>query len=398
MTATERFLTTIDHEEPDRVPMHLMGVPPYSRTFQEWLAREEELMDEWTEDDYNVLITPLGDFTLRYFLGSELETWGVGIATGFAPLALDDDGRPVDDLSVAAELLKRPEGRQVDYFGRVNGWRYLEGGHRYAWYVDGFLKTKQDVLDWYEEHGWPHEKPVNKLDVEALVETRRRFGDRACFVPQIGNCQLYESSWPVMGQSRWALYSRKDPEFVKRVIESRKLAQLKILDEIARLKPHVDVVFGGDDMGQKGRPMFSPAWFEKFLAEPFAEIFEKVHEELGAKVFIHSCGNMVELLPQLVECGLDGWQSLEPASEIDFPALKRKFGDHLFFVGALDSSREACFGNSNSIRKHVAKQLRTLGPGGGYVAGPAHDYLNVPLENALALRDAVLELGRYPLS
>jgi uroporphyrinogen decarboxylase len=151
---------------------------------------------------------------------------------------------------------------------------------------------------------------VQSLDVDAIRQFDTEFGDRMFLIPQIGYMQLYESCWPVMGQTRWAYYSQKDPDFIHQLIESRKQAQIQILDEIARLKPHI--VFGGDDLGQKGRSLVSPAWFDKFLAQPYTELFTKLHEELGAKIVNHSCGNITELLPQLVSCGLDGWQSLEP--------------------------------------------------------------------------------------
>jgi uroporphyrinogen decarboxylase len=136
---------------------------------------------------------------------------------------------------------------------------------------------------------------------------------------------------------------------------------------------------------------------EKFFGPARQEFISKIHDELGAKLIMHSCGNVTELLPQLADWGLDGWQSLEPASEIDHAAVKAQFGDRMSFWGAIDSSRELCFGNAESIRRHVQKQIAALGRGGGYVTGPAHDFLNVPVDNAIAMRDAIWELGKYPL-
>jgi uroporphyrinogen decarboxylase len=125
------------------------------------------------------------------------------------------------------------------------------------------------------------------------------------------------------------------------------------------------------------------------LTQPYREIFTKIHEELGAKIFNQSCGNITELLPNLIACGLDGWQSLEPTSEIDFEALKKHFGNQLFFVGGIDSSRELTFGTPESVTRHMQRQIRVLGVNGGYMPGSAHDLLNVSLDNALAMRDAV---------
>jgi len=159
-----------------------------------------------------------------------------------------------------------------------------------------------------------------------------------------------------------------------------------MLDEIAKYKP--EVVFGGDDMGQKGRPLLSPEMYRKFFKEPYREIFQKVHD-MGAKIFNHSCGNIVELLPDMIDAGLDGWQSLEPAALVDHDFIKKKYGEKLFFVGGIDS-REISFGSKESLEKHVESQIRLMGKKGGYIPGPTHDFLTeTPLENCLIMRDAI---------
>jgi uroporphyrinogen-III decarboxylase len=76
--------------------------------------------------------------------------------------------------------------------------------------------------------------------------------------------------------------------------------------------------------------------------------------------------------------------------------LKNRFGDQLFFIGGIDSSREITFGNPESIAQHVQSQIHLLGENYGYIPGPAHDLLDVPLDNALAMRDAIHEFGRIP--
>lgn len=404
MSPAERVRAILDFEEPDRLPMFLMAIPEYSQTIQE-LKERADMWADWTTDPSHIIKGDLpflaqkpDRFTVRVFFGDEIQNYPVNLKlpAHFSPLVLDKQGVPIEDPDAKARIWTQPEGRFVDELGQVQGWRVLPGGFRYIWYIDGYLKTKQAVLEWYEEYGWPHEWGVSPVTVEKYAHFQAQYADQLFLVPQIGRMQLYESCWPIMGQARWAYFSRKDPAFIQLLIDSRKDAQLQILDEIKRLKP--SLVMGGDDLGQKGRPLVSPAWFTKFLASPYKEICAKVHEDLGAKIFNHSCGNIVELLPAVIEAGWDGWQSLEPAAEIDYFTIKRKYGDHFLFVGALDSSRELCFGTPTSIDSHVKQQIRVLGQGGGYIPGPAHDYLNVPLVNALALRDAVHKWGMYPLS
>jgi uroporphyrinogen decarboxylase len=155
------------------------------------------------------------------------------------------------------------------------------------------------------------------------------------------------------------------------------------------------VVGLADDMGQKDRPLLSPKAFEEFIAPAYKELIDMAHKR-GAFFWLHSCGNITELLPTLVKCGLDVWQTLEPASGVDLAGVKERFGDKMTFAGAIDYSRTVPFGNPAEIDAHVRKVLKAGMPGGGYIAGPSHDIMDVPLASVIQARDLVKKLGVYP--
>jgi hypothetical protein len=411
MTAVERFKTVINNQEPDRLPIYLMGVPPYSDACIEIMANNEAILEKWTENDENILITPMGDYTLRYNLGAEVETFGIGIQIDFVSKYVDKDGKIIGNVNAGKKIemlnkLKENqrndpkfglgiEYRTVGYEGRISGTTILPNGREYSWYIDGFLKKEEDIIKWFDTYGWESEKKVYKANVEAYNECQSKFGNKLCMVPQIGGVQLFESLWPMMGLERFAYYCRKSPELIFKLVESRKQAQLNILDEIKKFKPIA--VFGGDDMGQKGRSMISPEVFRKFFKPAYKEVNDKIHE-MGAIAYNHSCGNITDILPDYIESGLDGWQSLEPDSLIDHAALKKKYGDKFLFVGGLNQSYMTEPGvGPKQVEQHVKEQIKKMGKGGGYITGPAHDYLNMSLQNALALRDSVYKWGKYPL-
>jgi Uroporphyrinogen decarboxylase (URO-D) len=395
MNASERFLTVINHEEPDRVPHYVMGIHAYSRCYKEFWAKEDEIFEgEWGDNEENILLTPLGDYSMKYYFGGDVEMTGIGMKSNFSSLYLDKNEVLHDSLN-ATEDCNLKEGRTVSYSGTISGYRILDGGEKYSWYLDGYLKKKEDCIAWYDKNGWMAEKDVSKADVQSYNDCHAEYGDRVYYIPQIAGTQLYESTWVIMGQARWGYYCRKDPDYIHRLVKDRKDIQLKILDEIKKFKPKA--VFSGDDMGQKGRPMMSPAMYKKFFKEPYREIFDKIHD-MGAIAFNHSCGNVVELLPDMVDAGLDGWQSLEPASLIDHEFVKKKYGDTFLLVGGMDS-REISFGSPESLKKHVKEQIQKMGKGGGYIAGPTHGYLTeTPLENCIIMRDAIIKEGTYPLN
>lgn len=394
MDATERFEAIIYRSElPDRIPIHMMGIPEYSTTMIEFIEREDEIMedDPFFQEERNMMFTPLGDKTLAYFFGAEDTIYSAGYSKTLE-FILDKDGKIIDDVQKAAEFKAKTEGEYVNYMGRRNGWQELENGHRYTWYVDGYLKTKKKIEIWFDKHKWPHELPVQAVNRKAVADFQSNWSDRMYLNGGISHSGLFEQTWFMMGFDSFAKMSFKERDFLHKIIDSVLLADL---NGIEALKPlHLSTVYISDDLGQKGRPLISPRIFKKYFYEPYSEAFAAIHD-IGAKAFLHSCGNIVELLPMLVDAGLDGWQSMEIPAEIDHKLVKQKFGDDLILIGGIDSSRELTFGNKQSIEAHVKEQFEKMGKDGGYIAGPAHDYLKVPLENAIAMRDAIYKLGKY---
>ncbi len=374
MNATERYETILNGGVPDRIPIHMMGIPEYSTTHIQFLAKEDDLVehDPFFQDERNMLFTPLGDKTREYYFGAEDTGYSTGYDMDFEKV-LDEDGKIITDPDIEARYRKKPEGLFVNYKGRRNGWKTLDTGHKYTWYIDGYLKRKEDIIAWFDEHGWPHEVPTRRVDGVAVNDFRSQFGDRMFLNGGINRSGLFEET---------------------RVVDSALQADLNAVD---MLKPfHFSCIYMSDDLGQKGRPLLSPRMFRRFFFEPYKELFGAIHD-IGARIFLHSCGNIVELLPLLIDAGLDGWQSMEVPAEIDHAAVKKNFGDKLVLIGGIDSSRVLTFGTSKDIDEHVRTQIRAMGTKGGYIAGPAHDYLKIPLPNAIEMRDAIHRHGRYPL-
>ena len=117
----------------------------------------------------------------------------------------------------------------------------------------------------------------------------------------------------------------------------------------------------------------------------------------GARTMYHTCGCVTDLVGEFADAGLDILQSLQPAAMgEDLPALKKRFGDVLCFQGGVDIKDVLAHGRPQDVRDHVQKLARTLGPGGGYIFGTAHNVLpDTPTENILALVEAYHEHGRY---
>jgi len=113
---------------------------------------------------------------------------------------------------------------------------------------------------------------------------------------------------------------------------------------------------------------------------------------------LHCCGGFAELMPAMIEAGLDGLHALQPScAGMDLRRLKETFGDRILFNGAIDSHHVLIDGTPQSVRDATCEVLDIMKPGGGYVAGASHDTIleETPLENVLAMFETVREYGVY---
>jgi uroporphyrinogen decarboxylase len=100
----------------------------------------------------------------------------------------------------------------------------------------------------------------------------------------------------------------------------------------------------------------------------------------------------------MIEIGLDGLQALQPScKDMEQRKLKAAFGDKLVLMGCIDTQQVLIEGTPDFVRQKTREALDIMKPGGGYIASPSHDFVlpETPVENVIALYDAVREYGRY---
>jgi len=140
--------------------------------------------------------------------------------------------------------------------------------------------------------------------------------------------------------------------------------------------------------------MYSPGQIREFLLPRMKRMMDLTREH-GSFVFHHSDGAIREILPDLIEAGI---QVLNPVQwrcrGMDREGLKRDFGDRLVFHGAVDNQQTLPFGTVEDVRQEVLDNLRILGEGGGYILAPCHNIQAVgPPENVVAMYETGYEYG-----
>ncbi len=160
----------------------------------------------------------------------------------------------------------------------------------------------------------------------------------------------------------------------------------------------IDVFFIGNDFGTQTGPMLGERQFRRFIAPQLKRLIDLGHA-FGLKVQLHCCGGFRPLIPALIEMGLDALHAVQPSARgMDLAALKRDFGAAMVFNGCIDSHHVLIAGPSPEfVAARTRAVLEIMKPGGGFVAGPSHDYVleETPLANVLAMYDTIREYGSY---
>ena len=150
-------------------------------------------------------------------------------------------------------------------------------------------------------------------------------------------------------------------------------------------------LFGiGDDFAGNQRLLIRPELW-RALFKPLYAKWLGLAKARGLVTFMHCCGQLVEVLPDLIDIGLDVWQTVQTHLPGQSAAtIKAEFGEHLAFVGAIDTTNVLGFATPAEVRAHVRDQIRALGAGGGYVCAPDHTIMEeVPSENVAALFETI---------
>ena len=205
----------------------------------------------------------------------------------------------------------------------------------------------------------------------------------------------------MQGMDTFLLNLAMEPDFAEALLRRTAAVCKEQLEPFLReAGDRLDIVKVGDDLGTQDSLLMSPATYRRVLKPIHADYLAFIRERTSAKVMFHSCGDVEPLLDDLVEIGVDilGPVQASAGRLADFASLKRRYGKALVFCGGIDTHRVLPRGTPDEVRAEVRRVIGLLGPGGGYLLGAVHTIMrDVPPENVLAMVDAAVEHGRYPL-
>lgn len=201
---------------------------------------------------------------------------------------------------------------------------------------------------------------------------------------------MYERAWTLRGMENLLVDMLAESEFVEQLLDGILEYNLNVIR--LALEYGIDGFHFGDDWGQQKGLIMGPAHWRRFIKPRMAKMYAAV-KSAGKIVSQHSCGDIEEIFPDLIEIGLDVYQTFQP--EIyDMGKVKREFGSDLTFWGGISTQRLLPYASPAEVRRVTGETIRIMGTGGGYIAAPTHAVPgDVPPENVLAMLEVFNDQG-----
>jgi len=415
MNSRERVLAALDHRQPDRVPLDLGGsVLTGMQASSVYKLRQALRLDPPGTpvkilDPFQMLGEIQGDLVeavggdvlpvpaYTTFFGYKREGWKPWRLFDGTPVLVPEAFNTEPDEN--GDILMYPEGdRSVPPSARMP-----RGGY----YFDEIVRqppldeARLDPADNMEEFTPVTEEAVRYFAAEA--DRLSRSTDKPLFAgfcfSSFGDIALVPAPWlkhpkGIRDIEEWYVSTLTRRDYIWKVFERQcevALINLERLYGAVGEKVHVTLVTG-TDFGAQASAFISPQSYRD-LYQPFHRaVNDWVHRHTGWKTFIHSCGSVLELIPEFISAGFDILNPVQTAAAgMDPRALKERFGDRLvFWGGGVDTQATLPFGTPEEIRAQVRERLQVFGRGGGFVFASVHNIqAGIPVENLLALFEAV---------
>ncbi|MDY3917560.1 MAG: uroporphyrinogen decarboxylase family protein [Candidatus Limivivens sp.] len=221
---------------------------------------------------------------------------------------------------------------------------------------------------------------------EALIREKceRLAAQKDKFTMYIIGFSLYERLWTLHGTFETLVDFIEEPEFIREVLDKIVEYNCKVVDIVAQYP--IDCIFFGDDWGQQiGLQMGLPIWKE-FLKPQLKKMYDHV-KSYGMYVAQHACGDCREVFPDLVELGLDIYNTFQP-EVYDIVDFKKRFGDHITFFGGISTQCILPFKTPEEVKAEMHRVMDILGENGGYILAPTHAMpCDIPPENVVAFME-----------
>ena len=226
-----------------------------------------------------------------------------------------------------------------------------------------------------------------RAEFEELVRTK---GD--CFTMAGFGFSMFERAWSLMGMENvlasMIMYPDELHELLDRICEY----YLGMID--IALEYDIDGVYFGDDWGQQKGLIMGAAHWRTFIKPRMARYYQRAKSK-GKYVMQHSCGDCHEIIGDLIEIGIDCYQTFQP-EVYDIHKMKAEYGKNITFWGGISTQQCLPYADEEGVRMETVRIIRALRSNGGLIVAPTHDIaFDVPPQNILAMADVFQNQPQY---
>lgn len=379
MLPRQRVLATLNHQEPDRVPLALGG-GPYGMVDDLYLRLVDHLG----------LGSPVPPFrsghNISYMDDRLLERLGTDVRYCFPGLLPNSPIFPGAD-----------PGTLYDSFGQE--WKHAVP---YNYAGKGILEEHDGIDDIDRLVRWPDE--TNPAWTRGVAERARMLRTTTPYfvvMRMVASHGPFQTACDLRGTENFLTDLAGRPEYAAALLDRITTA----IESLLKLAMQAGgqwfdmIELPGDDYAGNQGPLISPVMFRRFIRPCIQRLVAAVRtEQPEIKIMLHSDGAIARLLPDLVETGVNVIHPLEPLPATDLAAVKAQFGGKVSFLGGIDISH-AMPSTQQAVEADVERCLRLLAPGGGYILAPSnHLQADVPAENVITLFETAARLGTYPIN
>ena len=410
MTPRERVLASINHKEPDRVPVDLGSTPSSgisaiaynnlknhlgieqgnTRVYDvvQQLAQPEDLI----MDRFGVDVLDIG----RAFNTNDADWYDIILTDGseaqyplwFRPVQ-QADGSWSAFSADGTLIAKMPAGGM--FFDQTC-----------FPYIDGYPSNYRDLPQAMAQVLWAAlvHSPWDHAGDEGFWHTLRKRAlalrensERALMI--VCGCNLFEWGTFLRRIDNFLMDLVTEPHEVERLLEALMEQHLATLEKVCQAVGDIaDILRFGDDLGMDDGPFMSPDIYRRLFKPRHKQLCDYVKKHSLMHTFLHSCGSIYKLLPDLIEAGYDIINPVQTnCRDMEPTRLKQEFGsDITFWGGGCDTRHVLNSATPAEVKSHVLGRLEIFTPGGGFVFNPVHNILpEVPPENIVAMFEAVQE-------
>jgi len=415
LNSRERINTTLNHKTPDKLPVDFGG----TTTTGIHVSVVYKIRQYYGLDEPGTPVKVIEPYQMLGEVKDDLkDIIGIDVISASGPnnfFGFKNEGWKPWQLWDGTPVLV-PEKFNIEINENGSVYQYAQGDKNYP--PCAVMPNKGYFFD-----SLNRQKPFNEKDLDPIDNTEefKYLGDDDLeYIKQDTERKYSNSSYAIVGTlvssgfgdialvpgpslkdpkgirdvTEWYISTMTRKEYIKKVFEKQCEIAIENYKKIfTAIGNKLSAVFvSGTDFGTQDR-LFSSIENYRELFKPYhIKINTWIHENTDWKTFIHSCGAIKELLPDLIDAGFDIVNPVQiSAAGMEPATLKRQFGKYItFWGGGVDTQKTLAIGDEKDVKEQVKQMIEIFNKDGGYVFSTVHNIqANVPINNVIAMFDVI---------